>query len=94
MTMIVTMMRMMEVATTTLIITIEESEECTSISVFILSLFMVVVVNSEELVIGSAVGSVVGGCGVDGGLGGCGSGCVVVGGRVMMVSGGQIEPMA
>ena len=111
--MIVTMMRMMKVATTTLIITIVGSEEGVAISVFVTfavaftSLFVVVVVDTfitaREVVGGSGVvgGSVVGGGVVGGGidvggsgLGVLGSDCVVVGGGVMMVSGGQVEPLA
>ena len=79
--MIVTMMRMMEVAITTLKITIVRSEEGAAISVFIVfvtfiiaftSLFVVVVVDTftsaRKVVVSVGVtGSVVGGGGVVGG---------------------------
>ena len=121
--MIVTMMRMMEVATTTLIITIVGSEEGTTISVTFLTVvsFIVVLEFSVDVVVVSfiiitfgigelavievlVISSVVTGvvtticCGdlsdeVVGSVDiGCGGG--VVGGVVMMVSGGQVEPLA
>ena len=101
--MIVTITRIMKVAATTLIITIVPSEEGADISVFIVfvtfvvaftSLFVVVVVDTviitREFVGGGVVGGgVVGGDVVGGGVVGG-----VVGGGVMMVSGGQVEPLA
>ena len=109
--MMVTMMRMMEVATTTLIITIVGSEEGTAISTIVDSVVVIFVIFSvvgiefvtvfnvivvkfllEELLYdesvvggGDVVSCDVGGGGVVGGFVGCG---------VIMVSGGQIEPLA
>ena len=86
MTMILTMMRMKEVATTTLIITITEFEEGTAISVtFPIVVSVVIIVTFSVGVVFTVlfVAVVVGIVEL-----------AVVGGGVMMVSGGQVEPLA
>ena len=85
--MMVTMMRMMEVATTTLIITIVESEEGAAISVTLPIVASVVIfVTFSVGVIFTVLFIVVG-------VGELAIVELVVSG-VMMVSGGQVEPLA
>ena len=111
--MIVTMMRMIEVATTRLIVESEE-DAATPVTFLTVVSFIIVLAFSVDIVVGSfiiiefstavikelVVSSVVTGNGISDlsnivvGSVVVGCSCGVVGDGVMMVSGGQVEPLA